>query len=66
MVLSIEASIAMLRAVIMSSVLAVLLAGCGVRGPLEAPPGAVADPDATTAPAPAGRPAKSFVLDGLL
>jgi predicted small lipoprotein YifL len=56
----------MLRAVVMSTVLAVLLAGCGVRGPLEAPPGAVADPDATATPAPTGRPAKSFVLDGLL
>ena len=44
----------------------VLLAGCGVRGSLEAPPGAKAEAEA--APVKAGEPPphKPFILDGLL
>lgn len=53
-------------------VLAVLLAGCGVRGGLDSPPSAAAEP---TADAQQGqgkpenstsKPHKPFILDGLL
>ncbi len=41
------------------------LAGCGVRGPLEQPPGATAEPVAPDQTPNAG-PAKPTILDGLL
>jgi predicted small lipoprotein YifL len=49
--------------------LALGLSGCGVRGPLEPPPGAIAQPDVkapSTEPVDKSRPQKPFVLDGLL
>ena len=47
---------------------ALALAGCGVNGPLEPPPGAVAPTDKTTpTPAPnAAKPHDPFILDGIL
>ena len=62
------------RILVCCSVLALGLAGCGVRGPLELSPEAKAE-QAQTAQAesgqgkPAGaatKPHKSFILDGLL
>jgi predicted small lipoprotein YifL len=61
-----------LRAVSVSSILALMLAGCGVRGGLDNPPEAQASP---TADAQSGqgkpedaapKPHKGFILDGLL
>ena len=61
-----------IRAVLAASALAFTLAGCGVRGGLEAPPEAKAQ---TTADAQSGegkpegaapKPHKGFILDGLL
>lgn len=43
---------------------AIGVAGCGVRGPLEPPPAAAAEPAAD--PATGKKPHKPFVLDGLL
>lgn len=59
-------------ALILSTGVAVTVAGCGVRGSLEAPPNAKADQtaDANSGQGkPAGstsKPHKGFVLDGLL
>jgi predicted small lipoprotein YifL len=56
----------LLTAAIVFAVAAVM-AGCGVRGPLEPPPSVTGEPAAAPAPAGTkGRPAKPFVLDGLL
>ena len=46
----------MLRRLVIVAVLAGLVAGCGVRGPLEPPPGAKQDEEKKP----------DFVLDGLL
>ena len=47
---------------------ALALAGCGVNGPLEPPPGRVAATDKTTPTPVEGQtvPHKPFVLDGIL
>ncbi len=45
---------------------AVLLAGCGVRGSLEAPPEAKADASAQPVKPGEPPPHRPFVLDGLL
>ena len=45
--------------------LALTLAGCGVRGPLE-PPSAANTPEGQTAPDPAPVEDRPFILDGLL
>jgi predicted small lipoprotein YifL len=58
--------------VLAATLAAFALAGCGARGPLEAPPSAKADP-AATAESGQGKPAgstdkahKPFILDGLI
>lgn len=58
-----------LRIVIVLALAALSLAGCGVRGPLEPPPGAIAEPQSGSAPAEADEtaaPSKPFILDPLL
>lgn len=60
------------RAALVASALALTLAGCGVRGGLEAPPEAKVQPTATAQSGegkPEGaapKPHKGFILDGLL
>ena len=60
------------RAVLAASALALTLVGCGVKGSLETPPEAKADPTAEAQSAqgkPEGataKPHKGFILDGLL
>lgn len=57
------------RVLVVFVLAALSLAGCGVRGPLEPPPGAVAEPQSGSAPASGSgedAPNKPFVLDGLL
>ena len=46
----------------------VLIAGCGVRGPLEPPPGAEAsaNPEDKTLITKEDKPNRGFILDGLL
>lgn len=54
--------------VVMTLATLLVLSGCGVRGPLEPPPGAVAERDAAATP-PGSSTAKGhdgFVLDPLL
>lgn len=59
-----------LRTLVMTASLALLLAGCGVRGSLELPPSATT-PEAAPGEAAAPQAAapvddRSFILDGLL
>lgn len=61
-----------IAAAILTVLLALALAGCGVRGSLESPPEAKADNTATAASGqgkPEGaalKPHKPFILDGLI
>lgn len=61
-----------LRTTVVLAVVGGMLAGCGVRGNLEAPPEAKADPTASAtsgqgkAENAAPKPHRSFILDGLL
>ncbi|HMQ58106.1 MAG TPA: lipoprotein [Rhizobiaceae bacterium] len=45
---------------------AAMLAGCGRRGPLEAPPTSVTQEDGTVIQKPAPEKDKRFVLDSLI
>lgn len=59
-----------LRTIVLTATMALLVAGCGVRGTLELPPSAAAPeaaPGETAAPQePAPVEDRSFILDGLL
>ena len=58
--------------IVIVALLAVGLAGCGVKGPLEPPPGepnAASAPDQSTSPEGSEKtrkPHRPFILDGLL
>lgn len=60
------------KIIALAAVAALALAGCGVRGSLDAPEGAAADPTAKAdsgmgkPEGATGKPHKPFVLDGLL
>jgi predicted small lipoprotein YifL len=54
-----------LRTLILTSLLALTVAGCGVRGPLE-PPSAANAPEGAEVVEPAPLDDRPFILDGLL
>lgn len=54
-----------LRTIILTSLLALTMAGCGVRGGLERPSTTIND-DGEKVEQPAPAPDRDFILDGLL